>query len=68
MTSQEEINLNCLREAILNGTASVEGCWVQARKYLKGMEVAINAYTEDMKDGDSLDKAGSEGEVKPSDS
>ncbi|MHA1749006.1 MAG: hypothetical protein ACTSYF_10255 [Promethearchaeota archaeon] len=49
MTNQEKKDLKYLRDAILNGTTSIEGCLTEARKYLRAMENAINAYSKDMK-------------------
>jgi len=48
--SNKSINdLKFLRDAVLNGTASIEGCLLQARKYLRGIETAIKLYSEDVK-------------------
>lgn len=46
MTEQEAKDLKYLQAAIRNGMASVEGCWVEARKYLRAMEIAITVYSE----------------------
>jgi len=49
MTDKGINDLKFLRDAVLNGTANVEGCLLQARKYLRNIEVAIKLYSEDVK-------------------
>ncbi|RLF65652.1 MAG: hypothetical protein DRN30_03580 [Thermoplasmata archaeon] len=53
MTNQEKKDLKYLRDAVLNGTTGVEGCLTEARKFLKTMEIAINAYSEGRKGGET---------------
>ena len=48
MTDQEKKDLRYLQDAILNGTTGIEGCLREARKYMKAMETAIKAYSEEM--------------------
>lgn len=49
MTEKGINDLKYLRDAILNGTANIEGCLLQARKYLRIIETAIKLYSEDIK-------------------
>jgi len=65
MTEQELKDLKYLWHAVRNATTAIEGCMREVRQYLRLIETAVTAYSEELLDEHGMDKTGSEGKTKP---